>query len=179
MLQSAGTTTFEYDYTGKRTKKNNIVYAYAGDKLIYEKSPNHTIYYFYDAKGISGFRYNNVNYQYVKNTLGDVVGIVHNGQLVAHYTYDAWGACTVLKDSAIAQLNPIRYRGYYYDVETGLYYCLTRYYNPAYGSFISPDTVDYLDPESINGLNLYCYCMNNPIMYADPSGHSPEWWQWM
>ena len=106
LLQSAGTTTFEYDYTGKRTKKNSIVYAYAGDRLIYEKRPTGKIYYFYDAKGIAGFRYNNANYQYVKNALGDVVGIVHNGQLVAHYTYDAWGTCTVLKDSAIAQLNP-------------------------------------------------------------------------
>ena len=104
--------------------------------------------------------------------MGDVVGIVHNGQLVAHYTYDAWGTCTILKDSAIAQLNPIRYRGYYYDTETGLYYCLTRYYNPTFGSFISPDTVDYLDPESINGLNLYAYCNNNPVMCYDPSGHS-------
>ena len=63
-------------------------------------------------------------------------------------------------------------------VETSLYYCNSRYYSPELCRWISPDSIEYLDPESINGLNLYCYCMNNPIMYADPSGHSPEWWQW-
>ena len=73
--------------------------------------------------------------------------------------------------STIGQLNPFRYKGYYYDDETGLFYCNSRYYNPEWGRWISPDSIEYLDPESINGLNLYCYCMNNPIMYANPSGH--------
>ena len=50
-----------------------------------------------------------------------------------------------------------------------------RYYSPDLCRFIQPDDIEYLDPSSINGLNLYCYCMNNPIMYSDPSGHSPEW----
>lgn len=66
-----------------------------------------------------------------------------------------------------------------YDVETGLFYCNSRYYNPEWGRFISPDSIEYLDPSSINGLNLYCYCMNNPIMYSDPSGHLPEWAAWL
>ena len=57
-------------------------------------------------------------------------------------------------------------------VETQLFYCNSRYYSPELCRFISPDSIEYLDPESINGLNLYCYCMNNPIMYADPNGHS-------
>ena len=65
------------------------------------------------------------------------------------------------------------YKGYYYDVETQLFYCNSRYYSPELCKFISPDSVNYLDPNSINGLNLYCYCFNNPIMYADPSGHFP------
>ena len=56
-----------------------------------------------------------------------------------------------------------------------MYYCKTRYYSPVLCRFISPDSIEYLDPQSINGLNLYCYCMKNPIMYADPSGHMPEW----
>ncbi len=59
-----------------------------------------------------------------------------------------------------------------YDVETGLYYLQSRYYDPNTGRFINADTIDYLDPESINGLNLYAYCLNNPIMYVDPSGHA-------
>ncbi|MDE5868415.1 MAG: hypothetical protein K2H02_05670, partial [Anaeroplasmataceae bacterium] len=62
-------------------------------------------------------------------------------------------------------MNPIRYRSYYYDIETKLYYLQTRYYNPEIGAFISPDSTDYLDVETISGLNLYTYCYNNPVMY--------------
>lgn len=57
-------------------------------------------------------------------------------------------------------------------VETELYYCNSRYYSPELCRWISPDDISYLDPESVNGLNLYCYCYNNPISYYDPSGHS-------
>ena len=71
----------------------------------------------------------------------------------------------------LSQLNPFRYRGYYYDTETGLYYLKTRYYDPEVGRFISMDDISYLDPENINGLNLYAYCGNNPVMKVDPSGH--------
>ena len=67
---------------------------------------------------------------------------------------------------------PIRYRGYYYDEDTKLYYLNARYYSPEFRRFISPDDTNYLDPESVNGLNLYCYCGNYPISYVDPSGHS-------
>ena len=69
-------------------------------------------------------------------------------------------------------LNPFRYRSYYYDTETGLYYLQTRYYDPEIGRFINMDGIDYADPETINGLNLYAYCGNNPVMYVDPTGHS-------
>ena len=72
-------------------------------------------------------------------------------------------------------INPIRYRGYYYDKETGLYYLNARYYDPKLGRFISPDTFSILDDTmgEINGLNLYMYCKDNPVMYADPSGFLP------
>ncbi len=113
------------------------------------------------------------------------------------YNYDAWGNRRVgnarnelIYDSAtgviatgyenhIAILNPIRYRGYYYDTETQLFYCNSRYYSPELCRWISPDSIEYLDPENINGLNLYCYCANNPIMYVDPNGHMPKWAQWV
>ena len=71
-----------------------------------------------------------------------------------------------------AKSNPIRYRGYYYDTETKLYYLNARYYSPEWRRFISPDAAEYIDPETPNGLNLYCYCNNDPVNYADPSGHS-------
>ena len=76
----------------------------------------------------------------------------------------------------MAHANPFRYRGYYYDEDTNLYYLNSRYYSPEWRRFISPDDTAYLDPESVNGLNLYCYCGNDPVNYADPSGHEPKWW---
>ena len=79
----------------------------------------------------------------------------------------------------IGNINPIRYRGYYFDVETNLYYLNSRYYDPEVGCFISLDAVDYLAPDSIHGLNLFAYCFNNPIIYSDPSGHMPEWLKWV
>ncbi len=91
------------------------------------------------------------------------------------YAYDPWGKCTVLldaTDSLLSIRNPFRYRGYYYDQETELYYLQNRYYDPETGRFISPDKTKYLDPTSITGLNLYTYCGNNPVMYVDPSGNS-------
>ena len=75
--------------------------------------------------------------------------------------------------------NPIRYRGYYFDEDTGLYYCNARYYSPKWRRFISPDNTAYLNPESVNGLNLYCYCHNDPVNYTDPSGYMPEWAKWL
>ncbi len=111
------------------------------------------------------------------------------GDLQCKYNYDAWGNHRVgnardelIYDSAtgvialgyenhIAILNPIRYRGYYYDTETGLYYLQSRYYDATLCRFLNRDNVNYLEPESIHGLNLYAYCNNNPVMFADPSGH--------
>ena len=112
------------------------------------------------------------------------------GDLQCKYNYDAWGNHRVGNarneliydsvtgviasgyESHIAILNPIRYRGYYYDTETGLYYLQSRYYDATLCRFLNRDNVNYLEPESIHGLNLYTYCNNNPIMFADPSGHS-------
>ena len=91
---------------------------------------------------------------------------------MVEYIYDAWGNHKVSgrKASTIGSLNPFRYRSYFYDTETGLYYLQTRYYDPAVGRFLNMDSVRYADPESINGLNLYAYCNNNPVMNVDPTG---------
>ena len=98
----------------------------------------------------------------------------------AHYVYDAWGNIQVLQDTdGIATLNPFRYRSYYFDEETGLYYLQSRYYDPELGRFISADSIAYLDPETLGGLNLYAYCGNNPVMAADSDGTLPEWLKWL
>ena len=91
----------------------------------------------------------------------------------AEYAYDAYGNCTIIDNtnSTIASANPFRYRGYYYDTETSWYFLNARYYSPEWRRFISPDDTSYLDSESANGLNLYCYCGNDPINFVDPSGH--------
>ena len=71
----------------------------------------------------------------------------------------------------VGNLNPIRYRGYYFDSETGLYFLNARYYDPTVCRFISRDDFSYLDPDTVNGINLFAYCLNNPVMNFDPSGH--------
>ena len=163
-------TVFEYDGFGRRIKKGNIRYYYDNEGKLIKQSNG--IQYIYDKSGVSGFRYEKGEYIYRKNAQGDITHIVdYCENVVAEYAYDAWGNCTIVKDTAgVAEVNPFRYRGYYYDVETGLYYLKTRYYDPEVGRFISQDDVSYLDPNSINGLNLYAYCLNNPIMGVDPTG---------
>ncbi len=102
-----------------------------------------------------------------------------SGNVVVRYVYDAWGNHAVLGTDGndisdanhIGILNPFRYRGYFYDEETGLYYLKTRYYDPETGRFITIDGIEYLDPETINGLNLYAYCGNNPVMNIDSNGN--------
>ena len=132
--------------------------------------------FYYDATGICGFNYDGTDYYFQKNIFGDILRIYSDsGALYAEYSYDALGKCTIKSNTDnIANINPFRYRGYYYDRETGWYYLNSRYYDPEVGRFLSADTVEYLAPETINGLNLYAYCGNNPIMYTDSEGTS--WW---
>ena len=106
---------------------------------------------------------------------------------MVQYWYDAWGNHKVVNSSGaeitdpdhIGNLNPFRYRGYYYDRETGLYFLQTRYYDPEIGRFLNRDSVAYADPETINGLNLYAYCLNNPIEYVDPTGTMSDLLKWI
>lgn len=95
----------------------------------------------------------------------------------AYNSYDAYGVASTLYynggSNTGAFYNPFRYRGYYYDHGINLYFLKTRYYDPEIGRFITIDDISYLDPESINGLNLYAYCGNNPVNCVDPTGHFP------
>ena len=136
-------------------------YYYAGGHLISEhcKGWNNTqvefeIQYNYNQQGIIGFCYNRVDYTYRKNFFGDITAIYDvNGNCVAKYAYDATGVCKVLNPNGaenkdkdfIGNLNPIRYRGYYYDVETGFYYCGSRYFVPQLGLWLNHD--DMLDKQ--------------------------------
>ena len=111
----------------------------------------------------------------MKNTQNDTIALLDNeGNIVVKYTYDAWGNqkivdCNgneVVGTNHIGNLNPFRYRSYYYDIETNLYFLKTRYYDPEICRFITIDDISYLAPDTINGLNLYSYCFNNPIVFV-------------
>lgn len=128
-------------------------------------------------------KYNNAVYFYRKDAQGNITALLDNsGNTVVKYRYDAWGnhavqdanGADIADASHIGNRNPFRYRGYYYDTETGLFYLTSRYYDPEIGRFINADDVSYIDPETINGLNLYAYCSNNPVMGYDPNGT----WDW-
>jgi|GEM_PF-5262972 len=114
-------------------------------------------------------------YYYVKNLQGDVVQVVGtNGQVVAEYAYDAWGNHEIVTSVGdVAHINPIRYRSYYYDNETSLYYLKSRYYDSETGRFINADAIQILEltKTDINGLNLFAYCGNDPINYIDHTGY--------
>ena len=177
------TQTCTYDANGIRTEKieNGKTHKYyVEDSQIVREvvtgSENYELYYLYGATGIAGFTHKtangSTNYYYRKNLLGDVTAIYDAaGVCKAEYAYDAWGNCTVNSDmGGIGALNPIRYRGYYWDEEIALYYLNARYYDPEVGRFISQDSIKYLAPETLNGINLFAYCLNNPVMGKDPQG---------
>ena len=184
------TITYTYDSNGLRASKtvNGVTskYFYVNGQLHYEERSDGTkLYFFYDSTGaLTSIEYNNTNYYPATNLKGDVVAIYNsNGVCVARYEYDAWGNIIAIKDASgnpitsqthIANVNPIRYRGYYYDSETELYYLQSRYYNPDIGRFLNTD--GYLTTgQGVLSYNMFAYCQNNPVMYSDPSGNLPEW----
>ena len=179
-----GNNKFTYDACGRRLTKNNLVYTYDGNGKLIRQSNG--LEFFYDHTGVAGMKYNDATYIYRKDVQGNIIALLDsNGRIVVKYAYDAWGNHTVYDangnintdENFIGNINPFRYRSYYYDTETKLYFLKTRYYDPEVGRFISPDSIEYLDPETINGLNLYAYCNNNPISNVDPNGN--KWWRWL
>ena len=194
MLAGCGNNSYLYDMDGVRQEKtvNGVVHTYYtdGTKIIAEKVGEKVFEYYYDAQGIVGFKYDGAVYYFKKNLMGDIDRIYDaDKNLVAEYKYDAWGNHRVYTgtgiditdnssyNNSVAKLNPFRYRGYYYDAESGLYYLNSRYYDPSIGRFINADDISYIQPTDINGLNLFAYCGNNPVMYTDPSGCA--WWHWL
>ena len=175
-LKSFDNNTYAYNANGIRTSKtvNGIKHSFAldGSKILREEWCGNTLIPLYDnADSVCGIMYNGQHYFFLKNLQGDVIAITDsNGDTVARYSYDAWGACTVTQDSSnrsIATVNPYRYRGYYFDSETELYYLQSRYYDPSVGRFINADAPDYV---AIQGGNLFAYCGNCPTKNADYAG---------
>ena len=171
---------FGYNGQGQRISRkqgstNNFTYDMSGN-LIKESRGTE---YFYDSTGVCGMKYGEEMYFYRKDVFGNITEILDSsGAVVVRYRYDAWGNHVVLNPNGsenesstfIGNINPFRYRGYYYDTTLKLYYLKTRYYDPKIGRFITIDDISYLAPDTINGLNLYAYCGNNPVMNVDPEG---------
>lgn len=108
--------------------------------------------FFYDHTGVAGMKYNGATYIYRKDVQGSIIALLDsNSRIVVKYAYDAWGYHTVYDSNGnintdenfIGNINPFRYRSYYYDTETKLYFLKTRYYDPEVGRFISPDSIEY------------------------------------
>ena len=176
--------SYTYDMSGVRSGKQvgDTTYTYTtlSGKVMRQQWGEKSLEFVYDD-GNQPFAviYNDGStstlYYYVLNAQGDVAAILNSsGKLAASYDYDAWGNCTVYdsSDAAIGDLNPLRYRGYYYDAETGFYYLQSRYYDFANCRFINADG---LFADSFIGTNLFAYCMNNPVNMSDHTGHWPQW----
>ena len=118
-------------------------------------------------------------YWYEKNLFGDVIAVYDSdGTKLVSYTYDAWGNCSEYSADTVplsVAINPFRYRGYYYDSETGFYYLNSRYYDPAIGRFINADGLLAGNAGDLEGYNLFAYCFNDPINLTDGEGNWPKW----
>ena len=184
MSKSGSSITYGYNADGKRISKtvNGTTYnfSYLGDQLTEMTWGSNKLHFTYDSTGPASVTYNGNRYFYLKNAQGDVTGLVNaSGTQVVSYTYDPWGAPLSISGSMSATLgavNPLRYRGYVYDTETGLYYLSSRYYNPVWGRFINADTAAVVaaSPDKANwDKNLFAYCDNDPVNRKDDGG---EFW---
>ncbi len=181
---STGTTSVSYNYNADsvRIKKtvNGVVHEYVVDgyKILEEKYGSTVLKFTYDENDSpQSMSVNGTVYYYGKNLQGDIVKIYDaSGNAIAGYTYDAWGnvisiSYTNIYGMASANTNPFRYRGYYYDIESGLYYLNSRYYDAKVGRFINADLPsNVMLDSSYLFVNLFCYCKDNPINNEDVSG---------
>ena len=182
-----GVYNITYNYTDGGIRKNKTVngetteYLLSGSQIMQERRPNGDIlnYARDESGGLVGFDYysaaeNVINfYYYLKNMQGDIVGITdRQGNVLVTYTYDTWGKLISITGSmanTIGIINPFRYRGYYYDTETGFYYLQSRYYDPEVCRFLNAD--GYVSTgQGVSGYNMYAYCGNNPVNRVDSTG---------
>lgn len=174
--------SYNYNANGIRTRKvtkNDVIkYILDDEKILKECAKEFDITYIYNGKGdCVGFEYDKNQYYYKKNILNDVMSIMDSdGKIIVTYKYDSFGKIlNICGDKEIGEVNPIRYRSYYYDKETGFYYLNNRYYDPEVGRFLNQDT--QFDLENTNvGYNLFAYCANDFINYIDLSGNTKIKW---
>ena len=182
--------SYRYNYRGVRTEKTvdgkTTKYRLNGDTILSESSGEETLYYYYDGegqlaeigyeKGDSGQRY----YVVSRNGQGDITGLYEASGMkkIGSYRYGAWGNPLGVTAGAeaseydpgdVLHKQPFRYRGYYYDRETGYYYLQNRYYNPQARRFLNADTI-LAETEDGLGYNLFAYCLNDPVNQKDPGG---------
>ena len=166
--------TYTYDATGLRTSKTvgavTYTYYYINGQLRRVTDGTNTTTFFYDESGKPfGMHHNGSVYYYVTNLQGDVLRLTTaDGTVVARYKYDPYGK-VISATGSMATANPLRYRGYYYDSETGFYYLQSRYYDPMTGRFINADS--YVSTgQGVLGNNMFAYCRNNPVCRKDATG---------
>lgn len=178
-LAAYGTNTYTYNEDGIRTSKtvNGVTTKYYlnGTDIIEQTDGTNTLHFYYDNTGeIIGFTYNDNEYFYIKNAQDDIVAIADDlGNVISEYAYDPWGSVVSVTgtNTEIGNLNPFRYRSYYYDAEIGMYYLQSRYYDPEICRFINCDDVNYIGlTESEISYNPFAYCENNPINNSDKTG---------
>ncbi len=174
---------YRYNSNGQRTKKivNGVTteYYYSGDLLVAQYDGTYWLKFMYSADGdLVGYTDNGIPYYYIKNIQGDVIKVVNRvGYVMGSYNYDAWGNLISIDynwedEGDVARRNPIRYRGYYYDTETKLYYLNSRYYSAEMGRFLNADGYASTG-QGLTGSNMFTYCGNNPINMLDVWGMDP------
>ena len=181
MTKGSDTLSFAYNESGLRTSKtvNGVTHSYVwqGSKLAADNTDAYALYFHYNSSGdVIGFTRTangtDTEYFYVKNLQGDILKVITvTGTEAATYTYDAWGKL-LTSTGDLADVNPLRYRGYFYDTETSLYYLKSRYYDPEVCRFISADAYASTG-QGILGTNMFSYCRNNSVISIDVNGHRP------
>ena len=178
-LTKDGTTySYAYDSSGIRYQKivgdKTYTFTYIDGNLVYQTDGTNVWWFYYDSDGtIMAMEYNGTTYYYVTDGIGNIVGLVDtNGNTVATYTYDAWGKL-ISATGDMANINPIRYKSYYFDSETGFYYLMSRYYDPEVGRFVNADGY-YSTSVGVLGYNMLSYCNNSPIILEDSNGNIPR-----
>ena len=179
-LKSFDDITYTYNANGIRTSKtvNGVEHKYTLDdtNIVKETWDGNTLVPLYDnTESVCGITYNGASYYFLKNLQGDVIAITDStGSVVARYSYDAWGVCTIESDTTdcnIAEINPYRYRGYYLDREIGMYYLQSRYYDPQIGRFVNGDMAEFaVMQQGVVEHNLFAYCGNDCVNDKDDIG---------